>query len=173
MHGMDGVQLSLPLEPTNFEDMYEDQTKFLPHNYEEDGSRCYRYYTPVLYRNAIRKMDSDYCERIRFQRERNPETVKKELLRRVSTLKKLWREYFKRNAKIIKGKYGTLTYVNTALEKEWKDEKKEVDEMMKFVGESPEQLREDIICNPHIHACIKENLLGNLDRILKEKEQVS
>jgi hypothetical protein len=166
-----GVQLGLPIEPVNYEEMFVDQTKFLPHNYSEDrySPEWWHYYTPALSSREIHRMDSDYCERIRFQEEHDPDFLKKKLLERVNSFEKLWKDYFKKNARIFKSETGTLTFVNTELEKLWQDEKKKTDEMMKFVGESPEHLREDIICNPHIHACIKENLLGNLDRILKEK----
>jgi hypothetical protein len=151
---MEAVQLGLALMPSKIEDLYIDQANFLPVRYTLKGS------------DEIRKMDSDYCLRVRNQAF-DPKTVRKTLLNRVVIIKNLWQEYFKKNARIFKGKYGTLTFVNTDLEREWKKTEKETNEMLKYVGESPEALREDIICNPHLHACIKENLLNNLDRIVE------
>src|SRR5271157_398067 len=40
------------------------------------------------------------------------------------------------------------------------------EELLSYVDMSPNDLREAIICNPHLHACIKQNLLENLDSAL-------
>ena len=160
------VQLSLALMPAKTEELFIDQVQFLPHRYTEDR---YRYHDWLKRPDEIRKMDSNYFQRVQNQALSSIE-VKEKLLNRLTILKVLWEEYFKKNARIFKGKYGTLTIVNTDLEKELKKTEKETNEMLKYAGESPEVLREDIICNPHLHACIKENLLCNLDRILESRK---
>jgi hypothetical protein len=168
---MNGIQLSLSLMPSKIDELYIDQVRFLPCMATEDK---YKYLEDYGYHfkssSELRKMDSDYCKRIKFQ-EQKAEIVKEKLLNNVTTIEKLWKEYFKKNAKIYKSKFGTLTFVNNQLEKEWKSTKKETDKMLKYVGESSEALREEIICNEHLHACIKENLLQNLDRILEERNK--
>jgi hypothetical protein len=157
------VQLSLALMPAKTKDLFVDQVQFLPHMYTGDK---YKYRDKIKGSDEIQKMDSDYCQRVQNQAF-NPIEVKEKLHSRVANLKELWEAYFKKNARIFKGKHGTLTFVNTYLEVQWKRAEKETNEMLRYVGESPEALREDIICNPHLHACIKENLLYNLYRILE------
>jgi hypothetical protein len=168
---MDGIQLSLPLMPSKIDELFIDQVRFLPCMATEDK---YKYMEDYDYHfkssDELRKMDSDYCQRIQNQ-DSKPEIVKKKLLYRVAIAKELWEAYFKKNARIYKSDVGTLTFVNTQLEKEWKNTEKETVKMLKYVGEDPNNLREEIICNEHLHACIKENLLQNLDRILEERNK--
>jgi len=161
------VQLSLPLMPSNIEELFIDQVKFLPDVYLEDNR--WRYHFKSNY--ELHAMDSAYCERVRNQ-EYDPEVLKKELLDRVALKEKRWKDHYKNQEKIAKmrkSKYGIFIFYNGSLEKEWKEAKKETEQIMPYIGETPEALREDIISNPHLHACIKENLLLNLDRILRDK----
>ena len=164
---MDAIQLSLPLMPTKIDELYIDQVRFLPFMYTENTYQ-YEEHWSLKASSEMRKMDSDYCHRVRSQAD-SPETVKKELLDNVASAEKMWKDYFEKNARIYKGKYGTLTFIDISLEREWKKTEKETEKMLKYVGESPEDLREEIICNPHLHACIKQNLLENLDNILKHR----
>jgi hypothetical protein len=166
---MEAVQLGLALMPSKIEELYIDQVKFLPFMYADDTyqySERWNLKTP----DQIRKMDSDYCQRVQNQAY-SPEIVKRDLLEDVPLAEKCWKEYYKKYAKIYKSKHGTLIFVDNTFEKSLKQTQKDTDEMLKFVGESPESLREEIICNPHLHPCIKENLLGNLDRILSDKNE--
>ena len=41
-------------------------------------------------------------------------------------------------------------------------------EEREYTKEDPEKLRNDILDNQHLHPCIIENLLQNLDRVLEE-----
>jgi len=157
--------MGLALMPSNIDELYIDQINFLSFMYGEDRCR-FRPKPP----DEIREMDSNYCQRIMNQAH-SPEDVKNRLLNSVETVEKLWKEYFKKNAQIFKSKQGTLTFVNPFWKQQWERTKEKVDEMLKYVGESPGDLREEIICNPHLHPCIKENLLYNLDRVLEEKKK--
>jgi len=163
----DAVQLSLPLIPSKFEELYIDQVSFLPCIYTEEYRWRYRFKSSC----EMHAMDSHYCERVRNQA-CDPEVLKKEILDEVAIKEKRWKDHYKNQEKIAKmrgSKYGILIFFNGSLEKEWKEAKKETEQIMPYIWETPEALREDIISNPHLHACIKENLLLNLDRILKDK----
>jgi hypothetical protein len=41
------------------------------------------------------------------------------------------------------------------------------EEYLEYIGESPENIRNDILSNIHLHACIKKNLIENLDNYLR------
>jgi hypothetical protein len=46
----------------------------------------------------------------------------------------------------------------------------EKEEQLQYLGESPEALENDIYSDEHLHPCIIENLIGNLNRVKKENE---
>jgi hypothetical protein len=136
---MDGYQLSLPLMPGTIEELYIDQAMV-------HGAGVFAAYTPW----GIRQIDSQFCTRIQDILQ-----GKEQALERIQ--KKKEKELNKVSKECPCYKEARLAGI-----------KERAAEKLSHVGEDPEKLREEILVNPHLHACIKENLIGNLDRILGE-----
>jgi hypothetical protein len=159
---MEGFQLSLPLMPATIAELYVDQAMSSVDIYDRN---IFCAYTP----HGIREMDHEYCQRI-MNCAKDPEALKTQILDRKDLLKKMWLERKQKNTEIIKTKAGTIIYTDSQIDREIKRLEERIGEELSRVGEDPEKLKDEILCNPHLHACIKENLLDNLDRILREKQ---
>jgi hypothetical protein len=142
---MDAIQLSLPI-PTSVDEMYIDQAMHLE---EGMGFSCFAAYTPY----GIRQIDSDFCRRIQ-NIERDPKGAKREIFVDYLIEKKRSQKdcYWHKESK--------LNRLRMIREETWKK--------LSHVGEDPKKLKDEILDNPHLHACIKQNLIENLDRILAE-----
>lgn len=140
---MEALQMSLPLMPANTEELYVDQAMV-------NGCGVFAAYTPW----GIKQIDSMFCWRIQ-KLDRDQKKVRKEL--RATRCRELlrWR-------KECVGK--------PWLRRRSRPDTFDVNEKLTHVGEDPEAIRKDILDNPHLHACIKENLIDNLDRVVQEKE---
>lgn len=141
MRTEEAIQMELPLMPATIDEMYVDRAM---------SNECgvFAAYTPW----GIREIDSMFCWRIqKFDRDQND--VRREL--RSSRLRELkrWRKECHEKP-WIKRRSGPETW--------------HVDEKLTYVGEDAEAIRKDILDNPHLHACIKENLIQNLDRVVRD-----
>jgi dephospho-CoA kinase len=140
----DAVQLSLPLMPATIEELYLDQAM-------DYGPGVFAAYTPF----GIHQIDSQFCMRIlniSYGPEQALERIQKEKERELNEASK--------ECLIPRHKEARLVGIE-----------ERAAEKLSHVGEDPEKLREEIIVNPHLHACIKENLIENLDRILEELKE--
>ena len=141
---MECLQMSLPLMPATFEELYVDQAMV-------NGAGVSSAYTPY----GIKEIDSLFCWRIQ-KLDRDQNEVRKELR---ESLLRILRQHRKDYA-----------------EKRWIRRRgspwgaREIREKLPYVGEGAEAIRKDILDNPHLHACIKENLLDNLSRVESEKQ---
>lgn len=140
---MEAIQMSLPLMPATTEELYIDQAMV-------NGCGVFAAYTPW----GIKQIDSMFCWRIQ-KLDRDQEKVRKELRAWRCRRLKEWRK--------------------NCAEKPWLKSRSvpdtwEVNNKIQYVGEGAEAIRKDILDNPHLHACIKENLIDNLDRVVQEKE---
>jgi hypothetical protein len=135
---MECLQMSLPLMPATVEELYIDQAMV-------SGGGVFAAYTPL----GIKNIDSLFCWRIQ-KLDRDQEEVRKEL--RASLLR------------ILRGHrkdcIGKPWLKRSSAEGSWV-----IREKLQYVGEGAEAIRKDILDNPHLHACIKDNLLSNLDRV--------
>jgi hypothetical protein len=142
---MEALQMSLPLMPADINELYIDQCK--P---DVDGD-IFSYLTP----HGIREIDTMFCWRIQ-KLDRDQEEVRRQL--RSSRLNELrmWRK------ERFKTRYGVFR--RNSVPDTW-----DISEKLTYVGEGAVAIRKDILDNPHLHACIKENLIDNLDRVVSEK----
>jgi hypothetical protein len=145
---MDALQLSLPI-PTSMDEMYIDQAMF--QTATDEGFRCFSAYTPY----GIKQIDHSFCRRIQaFQRD--PKDIRREILfEYLIERKRIQKEFPKFWRKDIK-----LSRLHTLRWDTWKK--------LSYIGEDPKKLKDEILDNTHLHACIKQNLIENLDRILIE-----
>lgn len=139
----DAYQLELPLMPANVDELYIDQA-MVSNNFGNRG--VFAAYTPY----GVKRIDSDFCTRIQDIQNGPDEAVER-----------IQRDFGRELEEVSRGYYyckeARLAGIqNRAAEK------------LAHVGEDPEKLREEILVNPHLHACIKENLIGNLDRVLED-----
>jgi len=141
---MEAYQLSLPLMPESIEDLYVDQA-MVNDVYGDRG--IFSAYTPY----GIRQLDSGYCRRIIDIQDGQEEARKRILEKKESNIKEASMGFYYHKEVRLMGI------------------EERAEEELSHVGEDPDKLRDEILCNPHLHACIKENLLLNLDRILRDK----
>lgn len=142
---MNCYQLSLPLMPVDIEEIYRDQATI----FNEDHINVFAAYTPW----GIRELDSEYCTRIR-DIQMGPEQARDRINNKLKT-------------ELYEASLVCCLYKESRIEGIYDRIQKELDR----VGEDPEELRNEILCNPHLHPCIKENLIGNLDIILLEMKK--
>jgi hypothetical protein len=135
------LQMSLPLMPATTEELYIDQAMV-------NGCGVFAAYTPW----GIKEIDSMFCWRIQ-KLDRDQERVRREL--RANRCQELlrWR-------KNCAGK--------PWLRRMSRPDTFNVNEKITHIGEGAKAIRKDILDNPHLHACIKQNLLENLDRVEHE-----
>jgi hypothetical protein len=158
----ESVQLSLPLMPAKIEELYIDQVHFLPFMYSENSWKFEERFH-LKSSSEMRKMDSDYCHRVRSQID-SPETVKKKLLNNVALAEKMWKDYFKKNARIYESKHGTLTFIDdTTLEKKWKETEKETEKMLKSKSRSSKDVKHIGFVLMVKIICFSDRLYGHVD----------
>lgn len=141
----DGFQLSLPLMPADVDELYIDQA-MVSNNFGNRG--VFAAYTPY----GIKQIDSGFIRRIQdIQRgpEQAVERIKNEMNSELEEASK--HTYYCKEARL-----------NGIRER--------AEEELSHVGEDPRDLLEEIITNPHLHACIKDNLIDNLTRVLETLE---
>jgi len=127
--------MSLPLMPATVSELYVDQAM-------DCGEFVFSAYTPL----GIKRIDSLFCWRI-HKLARDQGDVRKELR---AGLLRLLRRHRKERAE------------KKWLRRERPDDRGGLREKLQYIGEGAEAIRKDILDNPHLHACIKENLLDNL-----------
>lgn len=136
------TQMELPLMPADIDDLYVDQAMV-------NGSGFFAAYTPW----GVKQIDSLFCRRIQ-NLIKTPEDIERDIQAELEC------RYFP-SRPIWDGKV-----TPEDLKREFVEE-----ERAKFQNDSPNSIRNDILSNEHLHACIKENLLFNLDNytVLWEK----
>lgn len=132
------AQMELPLWPADPDALYIDQAMVNSNMGERNFFAAYTQW-------GIKQIDSEFCRRIQ-NLAKDPEQIIEDIIISMKyhyfPERPLWN--------------GTVTPEDR--KREYFDGERE-----KYLNDSPESIRNDILSNEHLHACIKENLLFNLD----------